>query len=72
MLDTMGFRDSRIVEHSQRHRPVSLADAPYDDVDMYTVVAHRACARGTASDSNERAEHRLELGLGLGPLGVGA
>jgi O-methyltransferase len=42
MLDTMGFRDARVIAHKQRHRFGHLADAPYDDVDMYTVVAHRS------------------------------
>ena len=42
MLETMGFRDARVIEHTQRHRFGHVADAPYDDVDMYTVVAHRA------------------------------
>jgi len=42
MLDTMGFRDARVIEHTQRHRFGHLADAPYDDVEMYTVVAQRA------------------------------
>jgi O-methyltransferase len=41
MLDTMGFRDARVITHKQRHRFGHLVDAPYDDVDMYTVVAHR-------------------------------
>ena len=42
MLDTMGFRDARVITHTQRHRFGHLADAPYDDVDMYTVVARRS------------------------------
>jgi hypothetical protein len=40
MLDTMGFGDTRVVEHSQRQRFGHRVDAP-DDVEMYTVVAHR-------------------------------
>jgi hypothetical protein len=42
MLDTMGFGDARVIEHTQRHRFGHITDAPYDDVDMYTVVAHRS------------------------------
>ena len=42
MLDTMGFRDSRVIAHTSRHRFGHLSDAPYDDVDMYTVVANRS------------------------------
>ena len=41
MLDTMGFRDARVVEHTQRHQFGHDPDAPYDDMEMYTVVARR-------------------------------
>jgi len=41
MLDTMGFGDARVTAHTQRQRLGQLVDAPYDDIDMYTVVAHR-------------------------------
>jgi hypothetical protein len=41
MLERMGFGEARVIEHTQRHRFGDVADGPYDDVDMYTVVAHR-------------------------------
>jgi hypothetical protein len=41
MLDTMGFRDVRVVEHTQRHQFGHDATAPYEDMEMYTVVARR-------------------------------
>jgi len=41
MLDTMGFRDTRVIEHTQRHQFGHAADAPYEDMEMYTVVARR-------------------------------
>lgn len=41
MLDTMGFRDVRIVEHTQRHQFGHDSDAAYGDMEMYTVVARR-------------------------------
>ena len=42
MLYAMGFRDSRIVEHTQRHQFGHVADSEYQDIQMYTVVAHRS------------------------------
>jgi len=42
MLDTMGFRDARVIEHTQRHQFSHDPDAPYGDMEMYTVVARRA------------------------------
>ena len=42
MLDTMGFREARVIEHKQRHQLGHDTDAPYSELDMYTVVAHRS------------------------------
>jgi O-methyltransferase len=41
MLDAMGFRNVRVVEHTQRHQFGHATDAAYDDMEMYTVVASR-------------------------------
>jgi hypothetical protein len=41
MLATMGFRDARVIEHTQRHQFSHDPDAPYGDMEMYTVVARR-------------------------------
>jgi hypothetical protein len=42
MLETMGFRETRVVEHTQRHQFGHVASAPYEDMQMYTVVGRRA------------------------------
>ena len=42
MLHTLGFRDIQVSEHTQRHQFGHVADAPYDDIEMYTVVGSRA------------------------------
>jgi hypothetical protein len=42
MLETMGFRNTRIIEHTQAHQIGHVTTAAYDDVQMYTVVGERA------------------------------
>ena len=41
MLRTLGFADVTITQHRQRHQVGHHRDAAYDEVPMYTVVAHR-------------------------------
>jgi O-methyltransferase len=42
ILETLGFGKTRIIEHTQKHQLGHVSDAPYDDVQMYTVVGERS------------------------------
>ena len=41
ILETLGFRKTRVVEHTQKHQFGHKAAAEYDDMKMYTVIAER-------------------------------
>jgi hypothetical protein len=41
MLETLGFKRSQVIEHKQSHQFGHVTSAPFEDIDMYTVVAER-------------------------------
>ena len=41
ILETLGFRHTRVIEHTQKHQFGHQSTAAYEDIHMYTVIAER-------------------------------